>query len=363
MRQPRKQDKSQRHRRFCFTWNNYPLDAEDQLRCFYERKSGEYLVVGREKGESGTPHLQGYVCLKHAITFSSLKKCFPQLHIERAKGTPKQNQKYCTKDGDFFEIGEVPEDPGTAGGEAQKKRWADILSAAESGNWDYLKTNYPQVWVTMSEKLISKRVPATATIDGDTQNEWWYGETGTGKSRLAWEKYGKICYQKMLNKWWDGYDDQPIVVIEEWSPKNEVTASALKIWADRYPFTAQIKGGVLQKIRPTKLIVISNYRLRDCFPDSRDADPIARRFKEFEFPEDIEQASLIADEFVKAVSPVGEPPSLDDILAEDADDESIDDIIEGLGAPGWDGITAPLDFQQWVDYVTPEDFDRFFLGA
>jgi len=348
-----------RHRRFCFTWNNYPLDAEHQLRCFYERKDGIYMVVGRESGESGTPHLQGYICLKHAITFSSLKKHLAQLHIERAKGTPKQNQSYCTKDGDFFEVGEIPENTGSAGAEASRETWRNILSAAESGNWDYLKREYPRIWVTMSEKLISKRVPRTSVIDGDTQNEWWYGPTGTGKSRLAWEQYGKICYQKMLNKWWDGYDDQPVVVIEEWSPKNEVTASALKIWADRYPFTAQIKGGVLQKIRPFKIIVISNYRLADCFPDSRDGDPIARRFKQLEFPGDIDEATATAVEFVEANTPVGEPPECHRSLFRDDPEENLGDLSDLL-------VSDPELLQvtrsgEWIDYVNASDFDRFFL--
>jgi len=362
-RQQRLPDKNQRHRRFCFTWNNYPLDAEDQLRCFFERKAGEYLVVGREKGESGTPHLQGYICLKHGIAFTALKKHFPQIHLERAKGTPKQNQDYCTKDGDFFEVGEVPEETGKSGGEASRETWRNILSAAESGNWDYLKREYPRVWTTMSEKLISKRVPRTTVIDGETQNEWWYGETGTGKSRLAWEKYGTICYQKMLNKWWDGYDDQPVVIIEEWSPKNEVTASALKIWADRYPFTAQIKGGVLQKIRPTKIIVISNYRLNDCFPDTRDGDPIARRFKQFEFPKDIGEATQNAVEFVAAHDTVGEPPESTEGLIVDDPEENLGDLADILAGLGQDTDWAGPGGQGWVDYVTPADFDRFFLAS
>ena len=35
-----------RQRRYCFTWNNYPLDAEEQLRSLAERKR---IVVPRGK--------------------------------------------------------------------------------------------------------------------------------------------------------------------------------------------------------------------------------------------------------------------------------------------------------------------------
>jgi len=361
MHPPQRQDKSQRLRRFCFTWNNYDDRAEEQLRKYYDRGNCIYMVVGREKGESGTPHLQGYICLKNNCTFTAVKRHFPQVHLEKAKGSPIQNRVYCTKEGDFFEIGELPEEPGSSGGEAAKARWTDILSSAEAGNWDYIKSEFPQVWVTMSEKLISKRIPNTDTINGEIQNEWWYGETGTGKSRLAWEKYGKICFQKMLNKWWDGYDAQPVVIIEEWSPKNEVTASALKIWADRYPFTAQIKGGVLQKIRPAKIIVISNYRLRDCFPDTRDADPIARRFKEFEFPSDLEEASEIATKFVADHTPVGEPPALDELFIDTSQEPEIPDIDALLFED--DDVPASIATANWVDCMTPDQFSRFFLDS
>lgn len=347
-------DNGTRYRRFCFTWNNYPIDAEDQLRGFFDRKGGTYLVVGREVGASGTAHLQGYIHLKNGITFTAIKQHFPSIHIEQARGNGIQNKEYCTKEGNFFEMGEIPKDSG----QASKDTWSNILSAAESGNWDYLKSEYPRVWVTMSEKLISKRVPAT-NVQDVIQNEWWYGETGTGKSRLAWNKYGSICYQKMLNKWWDGYDDQDVVVIEEWSPKNEVTASSLKIWADRYPFTAQIKGGVLQKIRPKKIIVISNYRLRDCFPDNRDADPIARRFKEFEFPRDLEKASSEADVFVAGSLTVGEPPLIGDLLVADEDQAYDGDILAGF--EDGSNLQYPLQDQGWVDHMTKADFERFFL--
>lgn len=341
-----------RSRRFCFTWNNYPLDAEEQLRCFFDRKHAIYLVFGREIGESGTPHLQGYIHLKDAITFRALKSQLPSVHLERARGDGVQNRAYCTKDADFVEIGTLPVEKGKAGKEA----WALILRKAEEGDWTWIKSEYPRVWINTYSKLQSLRKPQLGVIEGDIMNEWWYGETGTGKSRLAWEKYGKICYQKMLNKWWDGYDNEEVVIIEEWSPKNEVTASALKIWADRYPFAAQIKGGVLQKIRPKKIIVISNYRLSDCFPDSRDREPVARRFQEIDFPHSILQATARADAFLETIATPGEPPdvSMSDGQEDDTDQPDLGDLLDGIEPS--DAIQ--FESQNWVDFARAEDFDR-----
>ena len=65
-----------RLRRFCVTWNNYPSNAIETLLEFASKKLALYAIFGRESGETGTPHIQGYLHLKHAVTFSAFKKQF-----------------------------------------------------------------------------------------------------------------------------------------------------------------------------------------------------------------------------------------------------------------------------------------------
>ena len=73
-------------------------------------------------------------------------------------------------------------------------------------------------------------------------------------------------YQKEKNKWWCNYTGQDTVAIEEADPKTmEHLADRLKVWADRYPFPGEIKGGRLEGIRPKKIIVTSNYSIEECF--------------------------------------------------------------------------------------------------
>ena len=113
-------------------------------------------------------------------------------------------------------------------------------------------------------------------------NEWWTGKTGTGKSKKLWEMYPDH-FAKSLNKWWDHYNGEETVAIEEWSPKNELSAANLKIWSDRYPFTGEIKGGVIRNIRPVRIIVLSNFTMEECFHDQNDLEPLKRRFKQVHF--------------------------------------------------------------------------------
>lgn len=87
-------------RQWCFTLNNYS-DTEYTSILDFCNKSGKTYIIGKEIGESGTPHLQGYISSKNAIRFTTLKKVCTRLHIEKAKGTLEQNRVYCSKDNDY----------------------------------------------------------------------------------------------------------------------------------------------------------------------------------------------------------------------------------------------------------------------
>lgn len=93
---------------FCFTINNYTEDDEQEVANLGEDERVEYLVYGREEGEQGTPHLQGFVYFKSKIRWSTVRFLLPRAHLEQTKGTTEQNIAYCTKDGNYEEFGDRP---------------------------------------------------------------------------------------------------------------------------------------------------------------------------------------------------------------------------------------------------------------
>lgn len=270
--------RDERSRGWVFTINNPTgWDDADLERL---RQQSSYLIWGKETGEGGTFHYQGYVRFKNAKSFSRIKTFLPRAHIERQRGSCSQAIEYCEKDGDVTEHGERPVD-----GPAQSttNRWKELIDLAREGKLQEIEEKHPYAFFMYSKRIESLRRRDRAILDGEQLHEWWVGPTGTGKSRTLWEKYPDH-YQKELNKWWDGYDNQEVVAIEEMDPEaGKYLGRFVKIWADRYPFSPEIKGGRLDKIRPKKIIILSNYTIEECFERANDRLPILRRFKVHHF--------------------------------------------------------------------------------
>ena len=173
-----------RTRNFCFTLNNYTEDVYQALLAV----ECKYVCIGKEIApETATPHLQGFIVFKNARTLASLKKLDARAHWEVCRGTPEQNRTYCSKGGDFEERGVKPVSK-EENGEVEKARWRTIIDLAESGDWDALRSEHPDVYATRLSQLHlinKKRARDLSTIQGDLGHVWIHGETGCGKSRFA----------------------------------------------------------------------------------------------------------------------------------------------------------------------------------
>ena len=221
-----------------------------------------YVVYGKEIGDSNTPHLQGYVVFHTMQRLAAVKRLSPRAHWEVARGSTEQNKAYCTKDGDFTELGEEPITK-AASGRAEKERWEAARDAARRGDLEAVDADiYLRHYRALKE--IAKDHMVKPNDADNVTGIWYYGPPGTGKSRTARLDYPG-AYDKMQNKWWDGYQSELYVIIDDFDSKE--LGHHLKIWGDRYSFLAETKGGAIN-IRPEKIVITSNYSIEELFADN-----------------------------------------------------------------------------------------------
>lgn len=91
--------------RWGFTLNNFTEDEIVLLNLKF-KDLAKYATVGKEVGENGTPHLQGYVEFKKKIRPRNAVG-IPRIHWgdnegRPARGSREDNDNYCSKDGDVI---------------------------------------------------------------------------------------------------------------------------------------------------------------------------------------------------------------------------------------------------------------------
>lgn len=87
-----------RARPWCFTWNNYT--EENWHSCtarFSDTKSFQIkkMVFQEERGENGTPHIQGFIQFVNAINFTTVKNIDKKIHWEMTINIPA-SINYCS---------------------------------------------------------------------------------------------------------------------------------------------------------------------------------------------------------------------------------------------------------------------------
>lgn len=74
----------------------------------------------------------------------------------------------------------------------------------------------------------------------------------------------KDLYIKAQNKWWDGYQGEEAVLIDDFDKQGVCLAHYLKIWSDKWKCTGEIKGATIP-LNFKRLYITSNYRIEELF--------------------------------------------------------------------------------------------------
>lgn len=289
-----------RARGYCFTLNNYSEAEETAIKDW----KYQYLIFGHEKGESGTPHLQGYVYFESAKTLSALKKLQPRAHWAKAYGTPEQASVYCEKDGDFFEDGTRPlsnEEKGQKGEEYYER---NILACINGTPMDpSAEFNLRNFEYAAEARKRKRKLESLA----DLSFEWHYGAPFAGKTRYCRQFTGAFKWN--IDAGWNDYDDEDVVIFEDVDARSVPTPQQIKTWCDLDPFRVKILYKV-KNIRPKRMIFTSNDSIETCYKHVGPVhmEAILRRFKVFHYPASYGQPGWV-DPTAPIPPYVPDPPS------------------------------------------------------
>lgn len=266
-----------RSRDWVFTVNNYTeTNYEELCRLFETEVTLQYAIIGKEKCPStGTLHLQGYCYYESARTFTKMQKVLTKgCHIEKAKGTPKQNQTYCSKEGDAIEFGILPEQG--------KRNDLEVVRTMieETGSIRYVIDNANSL---QSIKTALAILPYKEPVrTWKPRVVWYYGPPGSGKSRTAKSQFPDLTTRWISNdngKWFDGYDGHPNVILDDVRPATFNFTQLLRL-LDWDECRVEIKGGYRQFL--AKNIVITSVlkpNLMD-WPPGEPVEQLLRRIDE-----------------------------------------------------------------------------------
>lgn len=262
--------------------NNYTDADVDRIRGLTERDGISYYICAREVGESGTRHLQGFVQFIRKKSMGGVKACLgsDRLHLEIRRGTPSEAREYCTKEGDFFEYGEMD----TRRGQGSRSDLVEIQKRLSTGSPMLdIADNYFGDFCRYWRSFQKYRELLSTPRDFRTQVVWLWGPTGTGKSRLAFSEAhnlsrGSVCSLADTSLvWFDPYAGEKAVILDDFTGSAAICI-LLRIF-DRYPLRVPIKGGFVEW-RPRICWITSNFHPRELYRNERQIDALLRRIDE-----------------------------------------------------------------------------------
>lgn len=191
-----------RSRRFSWTLNNYTQEELEYLKSL-DLSTVKYMIFGEEVAPTtGCAHLQGYVEFASLKTLRQCKEIIgDRVHLEKSRGTAKENKVYCSKGSNIWEVG-------TISGQGSRNDIKKIQEMIESGATDReIASEYFGTWTRMRGAIQEyRRLYFTKTVTANYSLEsfpaQWLREVEEQevKSLILWGRsgIGKTEFAKAL---------------------------------------------------------------------------------------------------------------------------------------------------------------------
>lgn len=200
-----------------FTINNPTSEDEDYLRTLPIPQSVTYLIWQVE--QANTIHIQGYAQFARKATLKRAKLALnPRAHLEVSRGTAEENKAYCTKPETRLREGM---ERGIAVGQGERSDIVAFVAAVRGNKTDLeLIEEFPRQSLLYLRNIDRIRNAQITPRNWEMQVYVYWGKSGTGKTRRAYEEGGEDIY--FISKgdsthavWFDGYHGQKFVILDD----------------------------------------------------------------------------------------------------------------------------------------------------
>lgn len=217
---------------FQLTLNEVTL-YEGLLEYIKTLKPSYYISCRETAPTTGHEHIHIYVQFNRSKRLS-LKKLLGA-HIEVCKGSPQQNIDYIKKGGDIID----------EEGEVKKKGGKTIQDVKKMSKEE--REKLPIQLYNIVQKIEEKEgndLDPEESYKGKIQVHWYWGESGSGKTRHAMtemkgKKYNMLKYE---NGFWHGIGEAEVALYDDWRDTH-MKPTELINFIDYYIHPMNVKGG------------------------------------------------------------------------------------------------------------------------
>ncbi len=239
---------------WCFT----DFELLDWTKIYKDSDNIRYICWGTEVCPSTKKkHYQGWIQTTTKKRIGGIKKLCQSkmIHVESCRGSENENNKYCQKDNLYQTEGDFI----TQGKRTDLDELKRILD--NGGTLKDIADENIQAFVQYNrgfEKYKNMIDKSARKSFRELEVTLIHGKTGSGKTKEAM-KHDDDTYKIQGNalQWWDGYDGEKKLVIDEYD--NQISCTELLGILDGYQLRLPIKGGFTYA-NWTQVIITSNYR-------------------------------------------------------------------------------------------------------
>lgn len=267
-------------RKWLLTINNpqeKALEHNKIKKLLHEFPSITYYCLADEQGE--TYHTHVFFLLEHPTRFSTIKRRFPESHIDRTDGTAAECKAYVQKSGKwehsekaettipntFEEWGELPIER-----QGERTDLALLYQLIKDGlsNFEIMEQN-PDYMLNL-ERIERARQAVREQQYQDTFRKldvtYIWGKTGTGKTRSVMERYSYTGVYRVTDYAhpFDSYAGEDVLLLDEYASNFKIRD--LLNYLDGYPL--KLPARYANRVACyTKVYIISNLCLSKQYTD------------------------------------------------------------------------------------------------